>query len=384
MDLLLITNLYPPQELGGYGRCMADFCWGLQQRGHRVQVLCHDAPYLGPGGNGPSGEAVSRCLSLKGSFEKGMSFMTNPIARQAIDAANRHLLRHWLRVRQWDGILIGNIDLIGPELFTELETFKRQIIHHIGFMNGPYSPQQKLHNKNYSLAAASKAVRQVLSSEGFDGSGIEVIYPGARVELFGNSDRLFRQQPWQENHPSSPLKLCFAGLIMATKGVQTFVDALIQLHHQGISVQANLAGLAYQSGYKEKLEKQLSDAGLGDIVRFVGPLNRKQLARFFGLHHACVFPSIHPEAFGIVGAEAMASGLALISSGVGGARELIEDGESGLLFQPGDASDLARQLLRLLHEPGLLQRLSRQGEARARSQFAVEVSVRQLEALFQR
>lgn len=171
---------------------------------------------------------------------------------------------------------------------------------------------------------------------------------------------------------------------MATKGVQTFVDALIQLHHQGISLQANLAGLAYQSGYKEKLEKQLSDAGLGDIVRFVGPLNRKQLARFFGLHHACVFPSIHPEAFGIVGAEAMASGLALISSGVGGARELIEDGESGLLFQPGDASDLARQLLRLLHEPGLLQRLSRQGEARARSQFAVEVSARQLEALFQR
>ena len=31
MRLLLITNLYPPQELGGYGRCMADFAWGLQR-----------------------------------------------------------------------------------------------------------------------------------------------------------------------------------------------------------------------------------------------------------------------------------------------------------------------------------------------------------------
>ena len=39
MRLLLITNLYPPQELGGYGRCMADFAWGLQQRGHTIQVL---------------------------------------------------------------------------------------------------------------------------------------------------------------------------------------------------------------------------------------------------------------------------------------------------------------------------------------------------------
>ena len=48
MRLLLITNLYPPQELGGYGRCMADFAWGLQQRGHTIQVLSSHAPYLGP------------------------------------------------------------------------------------------------------------------------------------------------------------------------------------------------------------------------------------------------------------------------------------------------------------------------------------------------
>ena len=33
MNLLVVTNLYPPQELGGYGRSMADFIWGLQQRG---------------------------------------------------------------------------------------------------------------------------------------------------------------------------------------------------------------------------------------------------------------------------------------------------------------------------------------------------------------
>ena len=44
MQLLLITNLYPPQELGGYGRSMADFAWGLMQRGHNVQVLCADVP----------------------------------------------------------------------------------------------------------------------------------------------------------------------------------------------------------------------------------------------------------------------------------------------------------------------------------------------------
>ena len=53
MKLLLVTNLYPPQELGGYGRSMADFAWGLMQRGHQIQVLCADVPHLGDSGNGP-------------------------------------------------------------------------------------------------------------------------------------------------------------------------------------------------------------------------------------------------------------------------------------------------------------------------------------------
>ena len=68
MQILLITNLYPPQELGGYGRSMADFAWGLMQSGHHVQVLCANAPHLGEKAMA-LGEEVSRCLTLKGSFE---------------------------------------------------------------------------------------------------------------------------------------------------------------------------------------------------------------------------------------------------------------------------------------------------------------------------
>ena len=47
MNLLVVTNLYPPQELGGYGRSIADFVWGLRERGHSIQVLSNDAPHLG-------------------------------------------------------------------------------------------------------------------------------------------------------------------------------------------------------------------------------------------------------------------------------------------------------------------------------------------------
>ena len=55
---------------------------------------------------------------------------------------------------------------------------------------------------------------------------------------------------------------------------------------------------------------------------FLRPINRTQLIRFWSLQHVGIFPSIFPEAFGIVGAEILSSGLLPISSGVGGASEL--------------------------------------------------------------
>ena len=83
---------------------------------------------------------------------------------------------------------------------------------------------------------------------------------------------------------------------------------------------------------------------------FLPQLNREQLARFFRLQHVCVFTSLHPEAFGIVAVEAMASGLALVSTGVGGASEVFENEISGLSYQAGDSKTLAEQLERLASE----------------------------------
>ena len=80
--------------------------------------------------------------------------------------------------------------------------------------------------------------------------------------------------------------------------------------------------------------------------------------------------------------EAMASGLALVSSGVGGAVEVFEDGISGLSFQPGDATSLATQLERLWRDPNLLKTLQKNGQQRAREQFSVQRSAERLESLF--
>ena len=166
--------------------------------------------------------------------------------------------------------------------------------------------------------------------------------------------------PYTRWKQAETIKVCFAGLLMGSKIAHTLIEALIKLRQDGINVQASLAGDSFQSGYRAQIEELLTENKLDGSVQFVGQLKRQALARFYALHHVGVFPSIHPEAFGIVAAEMMASGLAVVSSGVGGAGELIEDGYTGLRFKPGDSEDLARCLRDLVNDTNLLCRL-RQG-----------------------
>ena len=163
MQLLLVTNLYPPQELGGYGRSMADFAWGLMQRGHHLQVICADVPHLGDSSNGPSGEPVSRCLRLKGSFHGGVQLDQNQERCRASDAANQHSIRQWLKQRDWDGVLAGNIDLLGLESLQPLIDAAIPLIHHIGFVTPPFDPKLTPTTSRYQVACASQTVKKISS-----------------------------------------------------------------------------------------------------------------------------------------------------------------------------------------------------------------------------
>ena len=175
MNLLVVTNLYPPQELGGYGRSIADFVWGLRKLGHSIQVLSSDAPKLGASSSiGPSGEAVDRRLQLKGSYEGGVRPLQDPQRRQAIDQANATLISSWLTNQNWDGILLGNLDLLGPELLPSLLEAQCIVQHHVGFVHAPFPPSAWPDNDRYRLVAASESVRSALVKTGLPTASAKV------------------------------------------------------------------------------------------------------------------------------------------------------------------------------------------------------------------
>ena len=157
------------------------------------------------------------------------------------------------------------------------------------------------------------------------------------------------------------------------------MDCLV---NHGIEVQAMFAGGYFQIDYIQKMKSFIDQRGLKSRVSFLDNLKRDQLARFFSLHHVAVFPSIYPEAFGIVGAEAMASGLGLVSTGGGGASELFEHGKTGFRFQPGDVDGLVAVLKSLCDHPDMLNSVRIRGSMRVQQMFSVESSCSKLENLF--
>jgi len=102
---------------------------------------------------------------------------------------------------------------------------------------------------------------------GLPASTARVVYPGVRSEMFG-MDRVGMPTPLApDGSKQRPLKVCFAGLLMGSKGAHTLIKALITLQQQGVSFQASLAG-DFQSGYSEQLERMLKQYNLIGAVQF--------------------------------------------------------------------------------------------------------------------
>ena len=147
------------------------------------------------------------------------------------------------------------------------------------------------------------------------------------------------------------------------KGLEPLVRALALLP-PGRGVELRLVGEDW--GGAALVRRLAADLGVGHRVAVVGPVPRSQLLEEYANADLLVLPSLF-EPFGIVLLEAMAAGLPVIASRVGGVPEVVVDGETGLLVEPGDPSELASALLRLADDLGLRVRMGARGRDRSRS-----------------
>ena len=106
--------------------------------------------------------------------------------------------------------------------------------------------------------------------------------------------------------------------------------------------------------YLDRLQSSVSRLGIEERVRFVG--ERADVSRLLGAADIYCQPNTSPEAFGITFVEALSAGRPVVTTGIGGALEIVDE-TCGVLVPPGDVAALAAALRRLLEDDGLRTRL---------------------------
>jgi N-acetyl-alpha-D-glucosaminyl L-malate synthase BshA len=132
---------------------------------------------------------------------------------------------------------------------------------------------------------------------------------------------------------------------------------------------------------RQRIEDLVASLGLRDHVRFLG--ERGDLIAT--LQHSDLFllPS-QTESFGLAALEAMACGVPVVASDVGGVSEVVIDGETGFLSAAGDVAGMARHARRLLSDEDLRRRMSRAARRLAETQFRLAPAVDRYEAAYRR
>jgi glycosyltransferase involved in cell wall biosynthesis len=169
------------------------------------------------------------------------------------------------------------------------------------------------------------------------------------------------------------------GHLNAIKGHSYLLDAAALMRDRGLQVL--FVGDRVDETVASRLEAQILQKGLRDRVRLVG--GTEDIEPFLSAADAFVLPSLK-EGMPTALLEAMAAGLPVVSTNVGGVSEAIEDGVSGLLAPPGDPESLARQIARMLDDPAASARMAQRARSVAAEGFSTAAIAARLACVYER
>jgi glycosyltransferase involved in cell wall biosynthesis len=184
--------------------------------------------------------------------------------------------------------------------------------------------------------------------------------------------------------PEGAFVIGLVGLLIPWKGQRLFIEAARLLAREYPDATfAIIGGTPDEFKYFElELMGLAREPGLEGRVVFTGHVS--DMAAVYNSLNVVLSASTSPEPLGTMIIEAMTMARPIIAPNHGGAVEMIQDQETGLLFRPGDAADLAAKIIRLHRDPDLGVRIGRAARAHALEVFAVREHVRQVEGVYRR
>mgnify|MGYP000873054704 CR=1 FL=1 len=174
----------------------------------------------------------------------------------------------------------------------------------------------------------------------------------------------------------TPIRCVIAGALDQRKGHHLAVEGVLAARAQGVDVRLDLFGGPLENNaYVDNLRERIDRAGASEFVRFMG--FRSDLRRHHQEYHVGLQCRVDPEPCSMWVCETLVDGLPLLAADNGGTPELVEDGTTGLLFESGNAQDLAAKLVRLAHEPSLLNEMRKAAFERGNQHFTTDRMIRE-------
>lgn len=403
MRILVVSNLYPPQYIGGYELICRGVVEYLRHQGHQAHVLTSD--YQADSSDEPPGSGIDRTLRVHGLF--GNPWL--PIWKLAgLETHNNRVLRRIVRQFEPDLVYCWNFSGLSKSMLFTLKRMRLSaafcVCDHwmargavgdvwLRWWNTPAKPRPlawllSMAGARAVLGAAaptpafssmrfrnvhfcSRAIQEFTKQAGCNVDGSTVIYCPVDTERFNAPVKA----------ASLPLRrLLYVGRLHEDKGVLTALRALACLRDtfQG---ELTLCGRG-EPDYESKLKAFVQQEHLP--VRFTSVTAPGQMAEVYASHDALVFPSEWFEPFALTPLEAMASGLPVIGTTNGGSAELFVDGENALTWAACDPSDLARRIQELSTDRELRVRIASAGQRDVRERFAEPVIHGQIEAFLKK
>jgi glycosyltransferase involved in cell wall biosynthesis len=435
MRILIVSNLYPPNVIGGYERLCFEVTAGLAAQGHEMTVLT--SRFGGRLADYPQ-QRILRELDLLTGADIYTPFPGGPDDRARINQSNLRILARVLEEVQPNVVFAWNLFFLDASVLTALEEsrfrtvvmltdnwllvmrngpfvadFFRDYVHGPrvfvpppepepdvppppaarGFLQRlkaailgrpkpapvPVSPPAPPRTPEAIFGAAF--MRDLYAAGGSRFRRHRVIHNGVKQTAYAGTEARDRARFVRPG----TLRLLFAGRLVDLKGAHTAVAAMALLDPaaSGVAcIELTILGDAQDKAYMEVLDAAIRDSPRAADIILRPAVPEDALFALFDDHDIYLFPSLY-EPFSLTLIHALACGIPTIASATGGNPEIIRDGESGLLFRKGDPADLARAVTRLATDPGLRIRLARTGQATARG-FTFERMVGEMAAFLER
>lgn len=215
-----------------------------------------------------------------------------------------------------------------------------------------------------TMVAVSEEAAGLMRSRGVPRSKVAVIHNGIDIARFAFSGPALQQR-----------LVCVARL-RPEKDLGTLLRAAGILAERNVDFELHIAG---DGECRQELERLAGDLNLSTRVRFAGLI--QDVANFLRQGRVFVLSSL-TEGISLTLLEAMAVGLPVVATAVGGNSEVVDDGVTGLLVPSRDPEALADALGRLLADADLCRRMGAAGRTRVEERFDIRRMVRQYEALY--